>query len=252
MIGGLLALALAGQTVFIASDSTAQTYQQDRYPQTGWGQMLQCGLEDGVTVDNRAMGGRSTRTFISEGRWDRLIANVKPGDTVLIQFGHNDAYRARPARYTPAATDYRHNLTRFVADVKAKGATPVILTPVGRRSFYEGQAQADFAEYSSVARVVARETDTPLIDLEALSRAWLTEAGPERAKAYFLHYAPGDVTAFPKGIEDDTHFSELGARHVADLIAGALARLELRVSDAVRQDRPALTRETPLGNWECR
>ncbi|RHW17471.1 rhamnogalacturonan acetylesterase [Sphingomonas gilva] len=251
MIAALAALALAGQTVFIASDSTAQTYRQDRYPQSGWGQVLQCGL-DGVAVDNRAIGGRSTRTFVSEGRWDKLIADVKAGDTVLIQFGHNDANRNRPARYAPAATDYRHHLTRFVADVKAKGATPVILTPVARRSFYEGRAQADFAEYSSVARVVARETDTPLIDLEALSRTWLTEAGEERAKAYFLHYDAGEVAAFPKGIEDDTHFSELGARHVADLIADALARLELPVSDAVRKDRPALARETPLGSWECR
>jgi lysophospholipase L1-like esterase len=251
VIATLVALALTGQTVFIASDSTAQTYRQDRYPQSGWGQLLQCGL-DGVTVDNRAIGGRSTRTFVSEGRWDRLIADVKPGDTVLIQFGHNDANRNRPARYAPAATDYRHTLTRFAADVKAKGGTPVILTPVARRSFHEGQAQADFAEYSSVARVVARETGTPLIDLEALSRAWLSEAGPEQAKAYFLHYQPGQAAAFPKGIDDDTHFSELGARHVANLIAGALARLELPVSGAVRGDRPALSRETPLGNWECR
>lgn len=251
MIAGLIALALAGQTIFIASDSTAQTYKQDRYPQSGWGQMLQCGLE-GVAVDNRAIGGRSTRTFVSEGRWDKLIVDVKPGDTVLIQFGHNDANRNRPARYAPAATDYRHHLTRFVADVKAKGAMPVILTPVARRSFHEGQAQADFAEYSSVARVVAHETGTALIDLEALSRAWLTEAGPERARAYFLHYDAGEVAAFPKGIDDDTHFSELGARHVANLVAGALARLELPVSDAVRADRPALARETPLGSWECR
>lgn len=251
MIGALSALAMAAGTIFIAGDSTAADYKADRYPQSGWGQMLQCGL-DGVAVDNRAMGGRSTRTFVSEGRWAKLIEAAKPGDTVLIQFGHNDANRMRPERYAPATTDYRHYLTRFVANVRARGATPVILTPVARRSFDGDQAKADFAEYSSVARIVARETGAALLDLEALSRAWLTKAGAERAKAYFLHYKPEDkVPAFPKGIEDDTHFSELGARHVADIVAGELARLNLPVSAAVRADRPALTRETPLGNWAC-
>jgi len=250
MIGGFFALALAGQTVFIASDSTAQTYSRDRYPQSGWGQVLQCGL-DGVAVDNRAIGGRSTRTFVSEGRWRKLIGDAQPGDTVLIQFGHNDANRNRPARYAPATTDYRQHLTRFVADVRAKGATPVILTPVARRSYDGAEAKADFADYSSVARVVARETDTILLDLEALSRRWLTQAGPERAKSYFLHYEKGEQAAFPNGVSDDTHFSELGARQVANLIAGELAQLNLPVSASVRADRPSLTRQTPAGDWAC-
>jgi DNA sulfur modification protein DndE len=250
MIGALAALALAGQTIFIASDSTAATYAENRYPQTGWGQMLQCAL-DGATVDNRAIGGRSTRTFVGEGRWDRLIADVKAGDTVLIQFGHNDANRTRPERYTPAATDYRQYLKRFVADVRARQATPVILTPVARRSFDGTAAQADFAEYSSVARIVARETGTALLDLETLSRRWLTDAGSERARAFYLHYPAGQVAAFPNGIEDDTHFSELGARHVADLVAGELVRLDLPVSSAIKADRSSLTRNTPRGDWSC-
>lgn len=252
-----LALLLAGvpataQTIWIAGDSTAATYREAAYPQTGWGMMLPCALADGVRVENRAMGGRSTRTFVSEGRWAGIVQGLQRGDTVLIQFGHNDASRNRPARYAPAATDYRTHLTRFVADVRSKGATPVILTPVARRSFDGTVARADFAEYSSVARVTARETGAALLDLEALSRNLLTKTGEERAKAFYLHYTATDrIAAFPEGIADDTHFSELGARRMADLVAGELQRLKLPVSASIRSDRPELQRETPLGKWEC-
>ncbi len=258
----LLALPLAaapalaarpGDTILIAGDSTASDYKADRYPQTGWGMMLQCGLAPEVRVANHAMGGRSTRTFIAEGRWEKLLADMLPGDTVLIQFGHNDAYRARPQRWAPARTDYRDNLLRFIWDVRTAGGTPVLLTPVARRSFGpDGKAKADFADYSAVVRELAASTGTPLIDLEALSRAWVDRAGPEKAKSYYLHYdASAGVAAFPKGIADDTHFSELGARQVADLVAGALKSLNLPISAKVLDSRPALGRATPLGRTDC-
>lgn len=249
----LAVMPAAAQTIWIAGDSTAATYRGAAYPQTGWGMMLPCALADGVAVENRAMGGRSTRTFVSEGRWAGILKEMRPGDAVLIQFGHNDANRNRPARYAPAATDYRTYLTRFVTDVRARGGTPVILTPVARRSFDGTTAKADFAEYSSVARVTARETGAALIDLEALSLNLLTRTGPEAAKALYLHHTAADqIAAFPTGIADDTHFSELGARRIADLVAGELQRLGLPVSASVRSDRPELQRETPLGKWDCR
>ncbi len=242
-----------GDTVLIASDSTAANYRPGNYPQTGWGMMLGCGLVPGMRVANHAMGGRSTRTFVTEGRWNRLLADMLPGDTVLIQFGHNDAYRAKPERWAPAETDYRANLLRFIWDVRAAGGTPVLVTPVARRSFgADGHAKADFAAYSAVMRDLAEKTRTPLIDLESRSRAWLDRAGPDKAKAYYLHYGPQDhVLGFPKGISDDTHFSELGARQVADMVAGGLKNLNLQVSAKVLADRPALTRTTPLGKTTC-
>ncbi len=242
-----------GDTILIAGDSTASTYKGDRYPQTGWGQMLQCGLAPDVRVINHAMGGRSTRTFLSEGRWEDLLADLLPGDTVLIQFGHNDASRNKLQRWAPARTDYRDNLLRFIWDVRTAGGIPVLLTPVARRSFgADGKAQADFATYSAVVRDLAASTHAPLIDLEALSRAWVDRAGPEASKAYYLHYKPQDnAPAFPQGIDDDTHFSELGARQVANLIAGALKALNLPISAKVLGPRPALNRATPLGRTAC-
>jgi lysophospholipase L1-like esterase len=247
------AQATSGPTIFIASDSTAANYGPERYPQTGWGMMLKCGLTSHVQVSNHAMGGRSTRTFMSEGRLDAILAAIKPGDSVLIQFGHNDANRAKPERFVEAGTGYRDNLLHFIEVIRGKGGVPVLLTPVAQRMFEGGQVKANFAEYSAVVRTVAAETRTPLIDLETLSRAWVAQAGEEGAKRFYLHYTVDDhVAAFPKGIDDDTHFSELGARGVADLIADGLARLKLPVSAEVLPERPDLHRTAPLGTAACR
>jgi lysophospholipase L1-like esterase len=240
------------RTIFIAGDSTAADYGPERYPQMGWGMMLKCTVKPGVVVRNHAMGGRSTRTFLSEGRLDAILAAIRPGDTVLIQFGHNDANRAKPERFVEAKTGYRDNLLRFIASIRAKHGQPVLLTPVAQRIFRDGQVIAGFAEYSAVVRAVAKETKTPLIDLEALSREWVAQAGEDGAKRFYLHYAPAEQPAFPKGIDDDTHFSELGARGAANLVAGALRRLRLPVSRAVLADRPDLRRTTPLGRADCR
>ena len=252
MLAATGATAAPQRTIFIAGDSTAADYGPERYPQMGWGMMLKCALSPGVTVRNHAMGGRSTRTFMSEGRLDAILAAIRPGDTVLIQFGHNDANRARPERFVEAGTGYRDNLLRFITSIRAKHGQPVLLTPVAQRIFRDGQVIAGFAEYSAVVRTVARETKTPLIDLETLSRAWVARAGEDSAKRYYLHYAPAAQPAFPNGIADDTHFSELGARGAADLVAGGLKRLRLPVSRAVHADRPDLLRTTPLGRADCR
>src|SRR3954447_14967760 len=117
-------------TIFMAGDSTMAIKQPDKRPETGWGEMLGKYFKDGTAkIDNRAMNGRSTKSFISEGRWQAIINDVQKGDYVLIQFGHNDESKDKGERYTPLE-DYRNNLTRFVEEVRAKGANPVLLTPV--------------------------------------------------------------------------------------------------------------------------
>ena len=119
-------------TVFLAGDSTMAPKLETKRPESGWGEHLQKHFDEKrVRVENHAMNGRSTRTFINEGRWQAVVDKLKAGDYVLIQFGHNDSARDRPDRYTPPE-DYRRNLERFVADVRARKATPVLLTPVVR------------------------------------------------------------------------------------------------------------------------
>ena len=246
------AAAPAPATIHIAGDSTAANYGEARYPQAGWGMMLPCALEEGATVRNHAIGGRSTRTFIAEGRLDRMAAELKAGDTVLIQFGHNDASADRPERYV-SPDGYKANLQRMIDVARQAGAQPVLLTPVTRRSFRDGKAKADFAVYSIAARELAAEAGVPLIDLESASGHWLESMGEEGSRPYFLHYAPEDqVPAFPQGISDDTHFSELGARAIADVVASELRALDLPVSELVLEERPDLARDTPLGRFDCR
>lgn len=239
--------------IFVASDSTAQVYAPDRYPQTGWGQVLKCGLAPDVEVADRAMGGRSTRTFLSEGRWDKILADSSPGDLVLIQFGHNDASANKPERFAPAATVYRDNLLRMIWEARGHGLVPVLVTPPVRRNFVDGKVKRDFAEYSAVMRDLVVTTNVPLLDLEARSVDFIQHAGEAGSRKYYLHYTPEDhAVGFPKGVDDDTHFSELGARAMADLVAGELKGLKLPIAEKVLAERPDLSRTKPLGSAACR
>lgn len=126
------AIASTSPRIVIASDSTAANYSPSQYPQMGWGMVLKCSLDPTVEVVNLARGGRSTKTFIEEGLWDQLVAQLRPGDTVLIQFGHNDADTKKIVRFTDPNGAYEVNLRRFVADARAKQATPVLVTPIAR------------------------------------------------------------------------------------------------------------------------
>ncbi|WP_322965416.1 rhamnogalacturonan acetylesterase [Sphingomonas fuzhouensis] len=237
--------------VFIASDSTAQDYKPDKYPLSGWGSMIRCAFGSEVTVINRAIGGRSTKSFMAEGRLDAIARDLKPGDTLLIQFGHNDANQAKSERYTPIP-DYEANLKRFIAVARAAKAKPVLLTPVTRRAFKDGHVVPSFPTYSDAAKRVAEQQHVPLIDLATLSEHWIDGIGLDGSRGYYLHYAKGEgLPGYTEAVDDDTHFSELGARRIADLIAGGLARTHLPIARYVLKDRPALSRTTPAGGPSC-
>ncbi len=251
LLAGTPPRAMPPARIFIASDSTAQDYRPDKYPLSGWGSMLRCAVGPEVTVVNRAMGGRSTKSFMAEGRLDAIAHDLKPGDTLLIQFGHNDANQAKPERYTPIP-DYEANLKRFIAVARAAGAKPVLLTPVTRRAFKDGHVVPSFPTYSEAAKRVAEQEHVPLIDLAQLSERWIDGIGPDGSRIYYLHYAKGEgLPGYTEAVDDDTHFSELGARRIADLIAGGLAKTHLPIARHILKDRPALTRTTPAGGPSC-
>ncbi|MFV3128742.1 rhamnogalacturonan acetylesterase [Niveispirillum sp. KHB5.9] len=253
MIPALAALFLAGpaaqagERIFIAGDSTAANYGVDRYPQMGWGMALACNLDGTVGVENRAMGGRSTKSFIAEGRFDAIAKDIAAGDTLLIQFGHNDANQAKEERYTPLPA-FRINLLRFISMAREKGAQAVLLTPVAMRKYNpDGSIIDSFPDYADVARTVARETATPLIDLGYDSRVYVQGLGAEPAKAYYLHYGKeAGYARWPDGIADDVHFSEIGARAMASLVAARLKELNLPVSAHVK---PLPAANPPTLGW---
>jgi lysophospholipase L1-like esterase len=205
-------------TVFLAGDSTMAHKDDNKRPETGWGEQLQKRFDERrLRIDNHAANGRSTKTFIAEGRWQALIDKVKPGDYVLIQFGHNDESKDKGDRYTPPE-DFRANLARFVADVRAKKATPVLLTPVMRRRFdNDGKFYDTHGEYPDLTRRVASELKVPLIDMHRMSEKVLVSYGPEPSRKLFLQLKPGENPNYPGGVEDNTHFSPLGADVMAAL-----------------------------------
>ena len=226
VLGLLAAGAAPAETpirLHLAGDSTLADKLPEKRPETGWGEPFAMLFTAGsVRVINHARNGRSTRTFIEEGRWQALLDSAAPGDHVFLQFGHNDASEHKPDRYTPLP-QYRENLRRFVLEARAAGLHPLLLTPVARRRFdAAGALQPSHGEYPQAVRALAEELAVPLVDAEALSSALLIDAGVQGSSHYFLHLAAGEHPNYPQGLQDDTHFSPAGAAAVAYATAEAL------------------------------
>ncbi|MEJ6980027.1 rhamnogalacturonan acetylesterase [Pedobacter sp. P351] len=207
-------------TVYLIGDSTVCTQPVSQAPVTGWGTPFAVFFDKTVKVENHARGGRSTRTFISENRWQPIADALKPGDYVFIQFGHND--EAKEPQYRERYTspgDYRKNLVRFISESRAKQSKPVLVTPVSRRKFNtEGKAMKTHIEYSKVVEEVAAEYKVPMIDLDKRSRELYDFFGVDGSKALFNISEAGSNPQFPDGVNDGTHFSEYGARLLAEVV----------------------------------
>jgi lysophospholipase L1-like esterase len=222
-------------TIFLAGDSTMAPKLPEKRPETGWGEMLGQHFKTGtVRIENRAMNGRSTKTFISEGRWQSIIDEMKKGDYVFAQFGHNDSSKEKGERYTPPA-DYRQNLVRFISDVRSKGGFPVLLTPVMRRRFdKDGKFYDTHGEYPEIVRAVAREQHVPLIDMHRLSEKVIVGHGVEGSRKLFLQLKPGENPNYPNGVDDNTHFSPFGAEEMAKVVVGAIRGSKIKLRKHIR------------------
>jgi pectinesterase len=213
-------------TVWLAGDSTMAQKQPDKRPETGWGEALQpCFDSSAVRIANRAMNGRSTRSFVAEGRWKAIIDSLHAGDYVFIQFGHNDE-KVGTSNYS-SPDDYRRNLVQFVDEVRAKRAQPVLFTPVVRRKFDGTQLVPTHGAYPDAARAAAQERGVPLVDMEHASAELVQTLGPDSSRTLWLHLDAGANPNYPDGVHDDTHFNPLGARTMAGLAIDALRKLKL-------------------------
>lgn len=224
----LAALPAAGQDslrVFLVGDSTCATKDLGKQnPERGWGHMFAPLFDASVTVENHAVNGRSTKSFRDEGRWDAVLSALRPGDYVFIQFGHNDQKIADSTRYASPA-DYAENLRRYVREARERGAEPVLLTPVVRRHFVDGELTDTHGEYPAAVRRVAAEERVPLLDMEPLTREWVSSLGDEASKGYFMWVEPGVCPRYPDGRQDDTHLNVRGARTVARMVADEVSRV---------------------------
>ena len=210
-------------TIYICGDSTAASYKPEQAPITGWGQVLS-ELLPGVRVENRAMAGRSTKSFLSEGRLQKIEAEIQPGDLLLIQFTHNDVNEL-VWRHTDPWTSFYHNLEIFVDTAILHGARPVLLTPICLRNWRDGRLQESHGEYPEAVRVLAAQRNVPLIDLYEKSTALVREMGDEESKKLYLHVEPGVYPAYPNGNVDDTHTKRAGAEAYAQVVAEGLREL---------------------------
>ena len=219
--------------IFLAGDSTSAIKETKAYPETGWGIPFVNFWDSTVTVVNRAKNGRSTKTFLSEGLWKSIIDEAKEGDYVIIQFGHNDESVEKKERYATPDT-FKMNLTRFIKETREKKAIPILFTPVSRRKFdKEGNAVETHKEYSALTKEVAKEQNTLFIDQKKKSRALYQQFGPENSKWLFLQLAPGEHPNYPEGRNDNTHFNELGARLIAQLVLKELKTLPIELNERI-------------------
>jgi len=232
-------------TIHLAGDSTMAPKLDEKRPETGWGEMLPEFFDSTrVRIINYARNGRSTRTFISEGRWKEITDSLQAGDYVFIEFGHNDESKEKVDRYTPPA-DYRANLMRFVNETRAKGANPVLMTPVARRRYdSKGTVRYTHGEYPDIVRSVAREMKVPLIDMEKKTSDVLALFGPDASTRLFLQLAPNENPNYPNGIADNTHFSPFGARIVAALAVEGIREAGLPLTADFSRIAPPIAPDT--------
>ena len=203
------------------------------FPETGWGMPFVHFWDSSVTVVNKARNGRSTKTFLNEGLWKSIADEMKAGDYVFIQFGHNDEAKDKGERYATPDT-FRMNLRRFVNETREKGATPILLTPVSRRRFdTSGMALETHKEYSAYVKEVAANENVLLIDLDTKSRELYQQFGKGDSKLLFLQLKPGEHPNYPDGRDDNTHFNELGARLIAQLVLKELKGLNIELTERV-------------------
>lgn len=250
MVAVIAAMALSFKpdtpTIYIIGDSTAAEKDISKgQTERGWGMVLQGFFDEGVRIENHAVNGRSSRSFYTEGRWKEVIDKVKPGDYVIIQFGHNDE-KPKPDRHTDVGTTFDAHLAQYVVETKAKGATPILMSPVVRRNFYLVPEKQDDDEklrettykgehvnsdtlvdthgaYARVAGRVARQYGAVFVDANKITHDIEQHAGVEGSRRLHMWLEPGKYDWAKKGRQDNTHYNVYGAHVVAGALADALA-----------------------------
>jgi len=222
-------------TVYIIGDSTAANKESRTFPETGWGMAFAKMFNQQVKVDNRALNGRSTKSFKRDvgkdgsfvNHWEPIFEKLRHGDYVFIQFGHNDEKVNKPNVGT-SLEEFERNLTFYINQTKEKGAIPVLLTPIARRKFENSVLINTHGKYPDIIRKIARDMRIPCIDMEDQTTVLVRSYGEEGSKKLFLYVDSGDMN-YPQGKKDDTHLNTFGANEVAKLVAKGIRELQLPI-----------------------
>lgn len=224
--------------IFYAGDSTVAQNSIRTYPQTGIGQTLPLYLKQLVTVHNHAINGRSTKSFIDESRLAAIYNELRAGDFLLIQFGHNDEKVQDETRYTSPFGEYQENLGKFINVARNRNAYPVLITPLYRRLFDSSGTLSEHThgEYPDAMKEVGARLQVPVIDLCEKSRQLLLKTGEERSRRWFMNFPAGEYRNYPEGKTDNTHLCYEGAIVFAGLVADGLRELGGIYADLLKKE----------------
>ncbi len=213
--------------IWMIGDSTMANKSPKAAPETGWGMVMNEFVKNDAVVHNHALNGRSSKSFLDEGRWKAVYDSIQPGDYVIIQFGHNDE-KANPKLHTDPFTTYKELIKKYIDDTRSKGAHPIVCSSIVRRHFDEkGNLLQTHGDYIEAAKEIALETKTPYIDMEALTRNFVSKLGPEKSKSVYLFCKPGEYPNRKNGVQDSTHLNRSGARQVAGLFVKEVKKQKL-------------------------
>jgi len=235
-------------TIYLAGDSTV--VDQDKEPWAAWGQMLPYFFTDRIAISNQAESGETIKSFVGERRFDKVASTIKAGDYLMIQFAHNDQ-KAGPGN-VPAATDYKDYLHQYIEMARSKGATPILVTSMNRRTFdADGHITNSLAGYPDAMREAAVAEHVALIDLNAMSKTLYEAMGPEGTLKAFVHYPANTWPGQTAELKDDTHFNAYGAYELARAIVQDIRRQSLPLAPYLRKDIPTYNPAQPdsLAAW---
>jgi lysophospholipase L1-like esterase len=220
-------------TVYLAGDSTV--VDQDKEPWAAWGQMLPRFFKPGVAIANHAESGETLKAFEAERRLEKILDTIKSGDYLFIQFAHND--QKVGASHVDASTTYKEYLKRYINAVRAKGAIPVLVTSMNRRTFdSDGKITNSLGDYPEAMRQTAKEEGVALIDLNAMSKLFYEALGPERSKKAFVQYPAGTFPGQDRALKDDTHFNAYGAYELARCVVEGIKSSKLGIAKFLVDD----------------
>lgn len=220
--------------IFVVGDSTASNYEAKLLPRMGWPQPLQRFFAPACAgVENKALSGRSSKSFYDEGAFAPVRAALRAGDYLLIQFGHNDEKSDDPARYTAPFTTYQQYLTRYVNEARGKNAIPILLTSINRNKWSGNKLSDSHGQYPEAVRQLATKLAVPLVDMTQLTKAYFERIGPKKTNELFMNLAPGESPNYPRGNEDNTHLQERGARIIAQMVLAEVRRQRLPLGNLV-------------------
>ncbi len=215
--------------VFLIGGSTMASYPTKR-PIVGWGQAIALFFKNPAQVDNRARSGRSSKSFIDQGHWAEVMRDLRPGDFLIMCWGTNDSSKD-PLRHTEPRGAFRENLLRFIAETRAKGATPILATQVAHRVWKEGKFAEPASEYVLVNRELAASEHVPLMEMFDLTVDLEKSLGEKDSITLHLYLPPGQYESYPNGSKDNTHYNAYGAKRVAELAVQEIRRLKLPIAD---------------------